>query len=71
MLDSKTTYTATAGETWASVAFKLWTEETLMWRLIEANPLLANIAIFEGGEVLTIPEIEETDKKAAMPPWRQ
>lgn len=71
MLNSSTIYTATAGETWASIAFKLWTEETLMWRLIESNPLLAKIAIFEGGEVLTIPELEETDRKAAMPPWRQ
>ena len=71
MLNSRTTYTATAGETWASIAFKLWTEETLMWRLIQENPLHARTVIFEGGEELTIPEIEETDRKAAMPPWRQ
>lgn len=64
-------YTATAGETWASIAFKLWTEESLMWKLIEANPLRAHTIIFEGGEVLNVPEIEEADQKAAMPPWRK
>ena len=64
-------YTAGAGETWAGIAFKLWKEETLMWKLIEANPLRANIVIFEGGEELNVPEIEETDYKAAMPPWRR
>lgn len=66
-----TTYTATAGETWASIAFKLWTEETLMWKLIEANPLRADVLIFEGGEVLNVPEIEQENLKAALPPWRQ
>lgn len=65
------TYTATAGETWAKIAFNLWTDEMLMWKLIEANPLRAHTVIFEGGEVLKVPEIEETDLKAAMPPWRQ
>ena len=64
-------HTATAGETWASVAFTYWTEETLMWKLIEANPRLARIAIFEGGEQVRIPKLEETDSKAAMPPWRR
>lgn len=71
MPNNKITYTATAGETWAAIAFKVWTEETLMWRLIEANPLHAHTVTFEGGEVLTIPELEETDRKAALPPWRQ
>lgn len=64
-------YTAAAGETWAGIAFKLWTEETLMYKLIEANPLRANTVVFDGGEVLNVPEIEETDLKAAMPPWRK
>ena len=65
------TYTAAAGDTWASIAFKIWTEETLMCKLIEANPLRADTVVFEGGEVLRVPEIEETDLKAAMPPWRR
>ena len=65
------TYTATAGDTWAGIAFRLWAEETLMWKLIESNPLRAQTVIFEGGEVLKVPEIEETDNKAAMPPWRR
>jgi len=64
-------YTAHAGDTWAGIAFKLWTEETLMHKLIAANPLYASIVVFEGGEVLRVPEIETPDLKAALPPWRQ
>lgn len=64
------THTATAGETWARIAYTYWTEETLMHKLIEANPLLAHIVVFEGGEEVRIPDIEDEDKKAAMPPWR-
>lgn len=65
------TYTAKQGETWASIAFELWTDEFLMWKLIEANPLYAHIIVFRGGELLRVPEIEETDSKAALPPWRK
>lgn len=66
-----TTYNVKQGQTWAGIAFELWTDEMLMWKLIEANPLYADIVIFNGGEVLRVPEIEETDSKAALPPWRK
>lgn len=65
------TYTAQAGDTWAGIAFKLWTEETLMHKLIAANALYAPIVVFSGGEVLHVPEIKTSDMKAALPPWRQ
>lgn len=70
-MSDNNTHTATAGDTWARIALDYYGEETLMWKLIEANPLHAQIVIFEGGELLKIPEIEETDFKAAMPPWRK
>lgn len=66
-----TTYTAKQGQTWARIAFDLWTDEMLMWKLIEANPLYADIVIFSGGEILRVPEVEETETKAALPPWRK
>lgn len=65
------TYTAHAGDTWAGIAFKLWTEETLMHKLIAANALYADTVVFDGGEILRVPEIEPSDMKAALPPWRQ
>lgn len=68
---SNTTYSAKQGQTWAQIAFELYTEETLMWKLIEANPLRASTLVFEGGEIIKVPEIESKDLKAAMPPWRQ
>lgn len=65
------TYNVKQGQTWAAIAFDIWTDEMLMWKLIEANPLYAHIVIFSGGEVLRVPEVEETETKAALPPWRK
>ena len=70
-MSNEMTYIVKAGSTWARIAFELWGEETLMWKLIEANPLRCDTIVFEGGEVLKVPELKETDLKAAMPPWRK
>ena len=52
-------YTAKAGDTWDRLAFNAWTDEGLMHLLIAANPDLASIVVFEGGEKVLIPDIEE------------
>lgn len=64
-------YQVKQGQTWAGIAFDLWADEMLMHHLIAANPLYADIVVFSGGEVLRVPEIEETDSKASLPPWRK
>lgn len=64
-------YTTTAGETWASVAFRLWADEFGMDALIAANPLYARLLVFEGGERLSIPNRTDETLTAHMPPWRQ
>lgn len=65
------TYTVKQGQTWAAIAFDIWADEFLMHHLIAANPLYADTVIFSGGEILRVPEIEETETKAALPPWRK
>lgn len=68
---SERTYTAAAGETWDIIALKFYYDEFLMNKLIQANLRYAGVLVFEGGEVLTIPEIEDTEKSDTLPPWRQ
>lgn len=69
MADKK--HIAVAGETWDSIAFKYYSDEFQASTLMNANALHLDKLIFEGGEVLTIPEIEETATVDTLPPWRQ
>ena len=69
------THIAAAGENWASIAFHYWGEsvndaEMKMHKIIAANPLLAHICVFEGGERITIPQLDASDK-TNLAPWRQ
>lgn len=62
---------AAAGETWDSIAFKYYSDEFKASLLMDNNPLLLDKLVFEGGEVLNIPEISEQEKSDTLPPWRQ
>jgi len=64
-------YTALAGETWDIIALKLWGTEKLCHILMEANPHLLGKAIFEGGEILTIPELSGEIQTTPPAPWRE
>lgn len=71
MPDEKQYYTAKGGDTWDRIAFALWTNEGMLHVLIAANPLLADVVIFEGGELVRIPDVEEPLKTESLPPWRR
>ncbi len=63
-----TTYIAKQGETWDSIAYRIYSSEKAMTVLIDANKQLANKRVFSGGEVLQVP----ADAKATTiitPPW--
>lgn len=63
---------AKAGQTWPSIAFDLWEDEMIFPSLIDANPELAEVIVFEGGEPIFVPEQEQTNvDKTHLPPWRQ
>ena len=64
-------YTASAGDTWDSIAFAMYTEEREASTLIEANPGMAHVVTFEGGETVIVPLIEEAESSEDLPPWRQ
>lgn len=64
-------HTATAGETWDSIAFSYFADEFKADAIIKANIRYKDVLIFEGGEVLTIPQDEETTAADTLPPWRR
>lgn len=63
------TYTAIAGDRWDSIAYKLWGREKLAKELIAANPDLADVPIFSGGEIVTVPAVEIQPEVGNLPPW--
>lgn len=65
------TYTAKAGDTWDSIAFKAYKVERMAHYVINANLKYINVLIFEGGEVLRIPIVDELETPATLPPWRR
>ncbi len=71
------THICSAGETWDSVALKIYGEEGFASDLLNANPALCAIPIFSGGEVLKLPVVEvngDEDDEAFMPavaPWKE
>ena len=64
-------HTCTAGETFDSIAFEYYTDELLATVIMAANKDLCDTLIFEGGEVLLVPVIEEDEETpGTLPPWR-
>lgn len=63
------TYTTIQGDTWDSIAYKLFGDESYMKDLIEANWDYVDVLVFSGNTVLTVPDIsEEADED--LPFWR-
>ena len=62
-------YEAVAGDTWDSIAFEFYTDERKSSLLIQENREYADVLIFEGGELLYIPVLEE-ETSGSTPPWR-
>lgn len=65
------TYIARAGDTWDSIAYYAYAEERMASTIIEANPRLGHIVIFEGGERLTVPIVSAVKSPDTLPPWRR
>jgi len=63
-------YIALAGDTFDSIALDFYNDEYRASVLIDANPQYRKTIIFQGGEVLRIPIIEETAPET-LPPWKR
>ncbi|MNP55752.1 Phage Tail Protein X [compost metagenome] len=63
-------YKSVQGDTWDSIAFKLYGDEYLMTLLISANPKLAQTVIFSGNVAVTVPD-KPADVSDTLPPWKR
>jgi len=63
-------YVAQMGDTWDLLSLAFYGSEKYVFALILANPAYSDTVVFEGGEVLAIPEIE-TETSSTLPPWRR
>ncbi len=54
---SGNTYHCSGGETYDSVALRVYGNEKYACELLNANPALCRIPVFTGGEILELPEV--------------
>lgn len=54
-------YVAQGGDTFDSIALVAYNEERMASTIIEANPDLSDVLIFEGGEAVRIPRRDRGD----------
>lgn len=64
-------YVAQGGDTFDSIALVAYSEERMASTIIEANPDLSDVLIFEGGEAVRIPIVEIVETPETLPPWRR
>lgn len=63
-------YTCSQGDTWDSVAFKVYNNEFLFPQIMDANRPFADMVMFEGGEKITIPDKVYIENNLVSTPWQ-
>lgn len=63
-------YITKQGETWDMISLRMYGTEYHVTELILENHDYGNIVVFEGGELLRIPELSNTDT-SLLAPWRR
>lgn len=64
-------YVCRAGEAWDLLAGQAYGHETMADVIIAANPDLADVVLFEGGESISLPLVELVESPDTLPPWRR
>lgn len=64
-------YIAQGGDTFDLMALSTYNEEQMSTTIISENPDLSDVLIFEGGEVIRIPIVENAETPDTLPPWRR
>jgi phage tail protein X len=64
------TYIASNGDTWDSIAYKVYGDEFMCDELCAANSRnLEGVVMFEGGEHVAVPEVITTQIDVIKAPW--
>lgn len=70
-MDEYMIYTTVEGDTFDSIAFEFYTDEKMASVIIDANPLLADVLIFDADVEVLVPIVEEAaETPGTAPPWR-
>lgn len=64
-------YTCRAGESFDLLAGQAYGYETMADVIVSANPDLADVLLFDGGEVIDLPIVERVETPDTLPPWRR
>ena len=62
-------YVTVLGDTWDSIAYKLFNDSKLYNILMDKNPEYHGVLIFEAGTILKYNSIVKNDND--VPPWRK
>lgn len=65
------THVAVANDTWDTIAYAAYGEERMASSLIQANPRLGDVVVFEGGEEVRVPYVTSVATPSSLPPWRR
>ena len=63
------TYQTVSGDRWDDIAFRELGDERYATKIMELNPVYADVYIFPAGKILILPE-KETDISTILPPWK-
>jgi len=66
-------YMAAQGDVWDYLSWKLYGDERFTHVLLEANPKLRHIVLFETTIVINVPDRPQTRTQSSsnLPPWKQ
>ena len=65
------THIARCGETPDGLAFKFYSDEFMSSYILEANPDLKDVLVYEGGEKIIIPVFDTLESDETLAPWRR
>lgn len=63
-------YICTQGDTWDSIAFKVYGDEFLFPQIMEANRGYSEYVMFNGGESIAIPDRVYIENTLVSTPWQ-
>jgi phage tail protein X len=66
-------YIAAQGDVWDYLSWKLYGDEGFIHTLLEANPKLRHIVMFETSAIINVPDRPQTRAQSStnLPPWKQ
>ena len=64
-------YMAKAGDTFDLLALRMYGDDQLAGYISDYNPDYSDILIFEGGEQLKIPIVDNVETEETIAPWRR